>query len=86
MHFEKKYTLVELDPCSKKSFGGFNPNNLYQGILNFLFLSGFAGELDSDRMNELRNEKVKVKFFLSKNKFFLAIKRNFTGGLGGRRG
>ena len=27
-----------------------------------LFISGFAGDLDSNRMNDIRNEKVKVKF------------------------
>ena len=65
----KKYTCIRLDHSSTKSFqtfGGFMPNNPFQGILNFWFLSGFAGELDSDRLNEIRNEKVKVIFFFQR--------------------
>ena len=53
------------------TFLGLIPKQPFQGSLELLFLSGFAGNLASDRMNEIRNDKVKVKFLL-------AINRNFT--------
>ena len=36
-------------------------NQQFHGILELLLHLGYAGDLASDRMNELRNEKVKVE-------------------------
>ena len=45
---------------------GLIPKQQFHGFMILLFHLGYAGHLASDRMNELRNEKVKVEF----NNFF----------------
>ena len=47
--------------AKKKKICIMGLNQQFHGILELLLHLGYAGDLASDRMNELRNEKVKVE-------------------------